>query len=83
MQLIDQSGPLGDHVVPALVEQRQDRGQILGIDGVGLTPQRDDAGRSGGVDDIVFASATPGQFRTRAVAVEDTSSTISLPASSH
>jgi hypothetical protein len=62
VQLVDQSGSLGDRVVAVLVESRKDGGRSLGDDGVGITTQSGDPGRCGGVDDIVFASATPGKF---------------------
>jgi hypothetical protein len=59
---VDQPGPLGDHIVAALVEQGKNRGQVFGGNGVGLTTQSSDAGRCGRVDDIVFAAATPGEL---------------------
>jgi len=57
MQLVDQAGPLGDQVVAPLIEQRQDSGQVLTGDRVRVPGQRGDAGRRGGVDDVVLAAA--------------------------
>jgi uncharacterized Fe-S cluster-containing radical SAM superfamily enzyme len=37
MQLVDQPGALGDHVVAALVEQGEHRGEIVGHDRVRVT----------------------------------------------
>jgi hypothetical protein len=48
--LVDQPCPLGTPVITALDQQRR------------LTRERSDAGCSGGIDDIVYAPATPGQF---------------------
>ena len=74
MELIDQPGPLGDHIAATLVEQRQHRGQVLGHDRVGVAVQRNDASRGGSVDHVVLASSAADSSRTRAVAVEATSS---------
>ena len=62
VQLVDQPGPLGDHVVAPLIEQRQHRGEILGHDRVRVTMQRGDAGRRGRVDHVVLAPPAAGQL---------------------
>lgn len=83
MQLVDQPGALGDHVVAALVEQREHGGEIFGGDRIGVTLQCRDTCCGGG-DDVVLAPAAAGELTNAGRrAREGTSSTDSPRAASH
>jgi hypothetical protein len=69
VQLVEQPGSPGDHVVASLVQHRKNRGQGIGHDGVGLPGKCSHRGRRRRVDDIVLPPATTGQLRTRAAVV--------------
>jgi hypothetical protein len=62
MQLVDQPGALRDQVVATLIEQRQQRGHILGLDKLRVSGERGDTGRRGRVDHVVLPPAATGQF---------------------
>ncbi len=62
VQLVHQPGALGDDVVAALVEQCEDSRQVLGHDHAAFAVQRGDAGRRGGIDDVVFTSTAAREF---------------------
>jgi hypothetical protein len=83
MQLVDQPGALRDQVVATLIEQRQQRRHFLGLDELRVSGERSDTGRRGRVDDVVLRLPPRESSRTRAVAVEGTSSTRSPRAISH
>ena len=84
VQLVDQPAPVGGQVGAPLVEQRQHHGQVLDHNGGGVAGQRGHARRRGSASMTSFLRRPPrDNSRTRAVAVQGTSSTCSPRAASH
>jgi hypothetical protein len=63
MQLIDQPGPLRDHIAAALVEQRQHGRGIFGHNRAGIALQRGHGRCRSRVDNVVLTPAAVGQPR--------------------